>query len=82
MYASLHAIGEVVEIEGTAVTRSIAVGPTPAAIAITHDGRIFVTQQHGQNVTYEIVPQRRGHHHQGGHFRHVTRHEHATRGRH
>jgi hypothetical protein len=46
------------------------------------DSRIFVTQQHGQNVTYEIVPQRRGHHHQGGHFRHVKRHEHATRGRH
>ncbi len=45
-YASLHAIGELVELDASArdVTRSVSVGPTPAAIAITHDGRILVTR--------------------------------------
>jgi hypothetical protein len=38
------------------------------------DTRIFVTQQHGQNVTYEVVPKRHGHRGHG-HFRHVKRHK-------
>ena len=45
-YVSLYATGEVVEFDATSreITDSIAVGPTPAAIAITHDGRILVTR--------------------------------------
>jgi hypothetical protein len=37
------------------------------------DVRMFLTQQHGQNVTFEVVPDRHGHH-AHGHFRHVKRH--------
>ncbi|MEM6992670.1 MAG: PKD domain-containing protein, partial [Myxococcota bacterium] len=45
-YVSLYATGEVVEIDAASreVTETVAVGPTPAAIAITPDERILVTR--------------------------------------
>lgn len=45
-YVSLFATGELVEIDAAShrVERRLALGPTPAAIAVAADGRIFVTR--------------------------------------
>jgi DNA-binding beta-propeller fold protein YncE len=54
-YVSLFATGELVEIDAATFTveRRLALGPTPAAVSVASDGRIFVTrfvspQEHGE----------------------------------
>lgn len=45
-YVSLYATGKLVELDPAtrAVRREVALGPTPAGIAVAADGRIFVTR--------------------------------------
>jgi DNA-binding beta-propeller fold protein YncE len=45
-YVSLYATGKLLEIDGSTrkLGRELALGPTPAAIAVAADGRIFVTR--------------------------------------
>jgi len=45
-YVSLYATGKLVEIDSTSrkVVREVALGPTPAGVAVAADGRIFVTR--------------------------------------
>jgi YVTN family beta-propeller protein len=45
-YVSLYATGELLEIDATTfqLERRLALGPTPAAVSVAADGRIFVTR--------------------------------------
>ncbi len=45
-YVSLFATGQLVEIDGTSrkVQRTVTLGPTPAAISVASNGRIYVTR--------------------------------------
>jgi DNA-binding beta-propeller fold protein YncE len=45
-YVSLYATGELVEIDSRTfqLERRLAIGPTPAAVSVAADGRIFVTR--------------------------------------
>jgi YVTN family beta-propeller protein len=54
-YVSLFATGKLVEIDATtrSVTRELVLGPTPAAVTVAADGRVFVTRfisptEHGE----------------------------------
>jgi DNA-binding beta-propeller fold protein YncE len=45
-YVTLYATGELLELDATRFTieRRVALGPTPAAVSVAADGRIFVTR--------------------------------------
>lgn len=61
-YVSLFALGELVELDVAAheVTRRLPLGPTPAAVSVAADGRVFVTryvspEDHGE--VWVITPE-------------------------
>jgi hypothetical protein len=64
-YVTLFARGSVIEIDpaSRSITNEVALGPTPAGIAISHDSRLFITrflspEDHGEIWELESQPLR------------------------